>query len=64
MKRTKNISIVGAGYVGMSLAIMLAQRHDVNIIDTDDKKVRLINSNESPLKDYFLINFWKKIIYL
>lgn len=60
MKRTRNISIIGAGYVGMSLAIMLAQRHDVNIIDTDDKKVRLINSNESPLKDYFLINFWKK----
>ncbi len=60
MEKKKNITIIGAGYVGMSLGIMLAQRHEVNIVDIDDKKVRLINSNESPIKENFLINFWKK----
>ena len=46
------ISVVGAGYVGLTSAAGLAQLgHDVVCIDTDDKKVDLINKGISPLAE-------------
>ena len=58
-KKIKNL-IIGAGYVGMSLAILLGKKNIVRIVDTNKKTVDLINSGKSPIKDDFLINFWIK----
>lgn len=58
-----NITIVGAGYVGLSNAILLAQFNDVIILDIDYKKIKMINEKKSPFEDkeikYYLQN--KKI---
>ena len=39
----KNITIIGAGYVGYSLALLLAKRNMVKVIDIDETKIDLIN---------------------
>ncbi len=45
------IAIIGGGYVGLSLACLLAGEHDVVLCDIDEEKVRLINEGVSPVKD-------------
>ncbi|MFD1806052.1 nucleotide sugar dehydrogenase [Pasteurella oralis] len=45
------ITIVGAGYVGLSNAILLAQQHEVTLLDVSSEKVNLINSKISPIQD-------------
>ena len=45
------ITIFGAGYVGFSLAVLLAKKNEVNLVDIDDLKVDLINKGNSPVKD-------------
>lgn len=47
----KRIVIFGAGYVGSSLGVLLAQKYEVIIIDTDPIKVNKINTKQSPIKD-------------
>ena len=37
------ISVIGAGYVGLSLAVLLSQKHEVVILEIDLEKVSLIN---------------------
>ena len=60
MKIKNFISIVGAGYVGYSLAILLAKNNKVKILDIDKSKVELINNNKSPIEDTFINEFIKK----
>ena len=50
-ENNKNIAIIGSGYVGMSLAVLLSQNHKVNIFDIDEEKLKKINQNISPIKD-------------
>ncbi len=45
------IAVAGAGYVGLSLAVLLAQRHEVRVVDTIPEKVEKINARKSPLQD-------------
>lgn len=45
------IVIAGAGYVGMSLAVLLSQKHEVTVVDAEPSKVRQINSGKPPIKD-------------
>ncbi len=45
------IAIAGIGYVGLSLAVLLAARHDVVTVDIDPAKVELLNRRCSPLRD-------------
>lgn len=51
MKNFSNISVIGAGYVGNSIAVLLSQNYNVRIVDIDEKKVRLINSSQPPIDD-------------
>lgn len=50
IKKTK-ITIVGSGYVGMSLAVLLAQHNDVTILDIDPRRVEKVNNKESTVAD-------------
>lgn len=45
------ITVVGAGYVGMSLGILLAQNNKVLLLDIDQKKTKMINARKSPIVD-------------
>ena len=51
MHHKKHITIVGAGYVGLSLSALLCQKHDVIILDVSTFKVDAINKRQSPIKD-------------
>ena len=48
--RTK-ITIFGAGYVGLSIALLLDDTSDVNVVEIDNLKVDLINQGNSPIND-------------
>lgn len=57
MKKKQNkfkIAVAGTGYVGLSIAILLAQHHHVTAVDIVENKVNLINSRKSPIKDEFI----------
>ena len=51
------IAVVGTGYVGMSMAVLLAQNHEVMALDIDPKKVDLINHKKSPIEDDLIEKF-------
>ncbi|MDD9798162.1 MAG: nucleotide sugar dehydrogenase [Alphaproteobacteria bacterium] len=51
MADKRKITIVGAGYVGWSLSVLLAQKNKVTIFDIDEARVDLINKNISPIAD-------------
>ncbi len=46
-----NIAVVGAGYVGLSNAILHADRHEVVLLEVDGGRVAAINRSESPIQD-------------
>lgn len=53
MERYK-IAVAGTGYVGMSIATLLAQHHQVTAVDVIPEKVKLINQRESPIQDEYI----------
>ena len=59
------ICIVGAGYVGLSLSVLLSQRYQVIALDVIEKKIKLINERKSPFVDIELERYLKnKKLYL
>ena len=48
------IAVAGTGYVGLSIATLLAQHHAVTAVDIIPEKVELINSRKSPIQDEYL----------
>ena len=56
MKKIK-IVVVGLGYVGLSNAVLLAQKNSVTAVDIDIDKVNLINKRKSPLSDKLMDSF-------
>ena len=51
------IAVTGTGYVGLSLAVLLAQHHEVVALDIDPAKVTLINKKKSPIEDQELAQY-------
>lgn len=52
--RNIRIAVAGTGYVGLSLAVLLAQYHHVTAVDIVSEKVDLINSRKSPIQDEYI----------
>ncbi len=50
----KKIAVAGTGYVGLSLAVLLAQHNHVVAVDIIPEKVEMINSRVSPIRDEYL----------
>lgn len=48
------IAVAGTGYVGLSLAVLLAQHHQVTAVDIVPEKVALINNRKSPIQDDYI----------
>lgn len=48
------IAVAGTGYVGLSIATLLAQHHQVTAVDVIPEKVELINSRRSPIQDEYI----------
>ena len=51
IKNKDNIVVVGAGYVGLSIAVRLANNTNVTLLDINKEKVSLLNKKISPIKD-------------
>ncbi len=54
------ITIVGTGYVGLSLAVLFAQKHHVTAVDIDKNKIKKINNKISPIKDNLISKYLLK----
>lgn len=54
------ITVVGIGYVGLSLAILLGRKYNVTALDIDEKKVKMINNKISPINDKDIIKYLKE----
>ena len=48
------IAVAGTGYVGLSIAVLLAQHNTVKAVDIIPEKVELINSKKSPIRDDYI----------
>ena len=57
MATKTKIAVVGSGYVGMSLSVLLAQHNDVTILDIDPQRVDKINSQKSTIVDSEIESF-------
>ena len=48
------IAVAGTGYVGLSIAVLLAQNNTVKAVDIVPEKVDLINNKKSPIQDEYI----------
>jgi len=55
-----NIAVAGTGYVGLSLAVLLAQNNHVTAVDIIEEKVQKINNHISPIQDEYIEKFLKE----
>ena len=51
-----NIAVAGTGYVGLSIATLLAQHNHVTAVDVIPEKVEMLNNRKSPIQDLSLIH--------
>ena len=54
MKSKYDIAVAGTGYVGLSIATLLAQHNHVTAVDVIPEKVDLINAMKSPIQDEYI----------
>ena len=52
------IAVAGTGYVGLSIAVLLAQHHTVKAVDIIPEKVELINNKKSPIQDDYIQKYF------
>ena len=53
-----NITIVGTGYVGLSLGVLLSQKFKITALDIEETKIRQINERSSPIKDSLIEKYF------
>ena len=51
MFKKNKITIVGSGYVGMSLAVLLSKKNEVVILDLDNERINKVNNKKSTISD-------------
>ena len=54
MIKDYKIAVAGTGYVGLSIATLLSQHHQVTAVDIVPEKVELINNRKSPIQDEYI----------
>ena len=54
------IAVAGTGYVGLSLATLLAQKHEVYALDVIEEKVEKINNRISPIEEEYIEKYFKE----
>lgn len=54
------IAVAGCGYVGLSVATLLSQKHDVTITDVVEEKVDMVNKRVSPIRDEYIEKYFKE----
>ena len=54
----KKIAVAGTGYVGLSMATLLAQHHSVLAVDIVPEKVEMINRRQSPIQDEYIEKYF------
>ena len=54
------IAVAGTGYVGLSMATLLSQHHEVTAVDVIPEKVEKINRRESPIQDEYIEKFFRE----
>lgn len=57
----KQITVVGAGYVGLSVATLLSQYNQVTLVEVVPEKINLINNRISPIKDEYIERYFKEV---
>ena len=53
------IAVAGTGYVGMSIATLLSQHHEVTAVDVIPEKVEKINKRISPIQDEYIEKYFR-----
>lgn len=54
MDKKYTIAVAGTGYVGLSIATLLAQHHKVYSVDVVPAKVEMVNQHKSPIQDEYI----------
>ena len=55
----RNITVVGAGYVGLSISVMLSTANHVKLLEISEDRVKKVNAKESPIKDNYIEDYLK-----
>lgn len=58
------ISVAGTGYVGMSIATLLAQHNEVTSVDIVPERVEMVNNRKSPIQDDYIERFFREDLAL
>ena len=61
MNDFKNIkvAVAGTGYVGLCIATLLSQHHQVTAVDVIPEKVEKLNNRVSPIQDYYIEKYFR-----
>lgn len=54
LNKDLKIAVAGTGYVGLSIATLLAQHHQVTAVDVISEKVEMLNRKQSPIQDEYI----------
>ncbi|MBF1562191.1 MAG: nucleotide sugar dehydrogenase [Prevotella salivae] len=60
MEKDLKIAVAGTGYVGLSMATLLAQHHEVTAVDVVPEKIDLINRRQSPIQDDYIEQYLRE----
>lgn len=61
MKKNIKVAVAGTGYVGLSIATLLSQNHEVTAVDIIQEKVDLINNRKSPIQDEYIEKYFAEM---